>query len=454
MAYAMSDAIAEEAYARHMKIMAAVLSALAGGASTAGGAALGAARSGAELAIKKAVESYYNKARPGEVDREFFAKLCRKTSGKSCHMTVANQDAAQMKDLLMQQGVMFACWPIPGDNGQVFQFLASDREKAMLAAEMMRAGTMVYGKVDPAILGAEIAPGEKIGVISGLSDGEMALFDHFAGRNGLRYAVTQDVDGHNLVMFKPEHETAARKTMLHVGWTLSGDDGARVKTQLVYHLKGREKISLALDDAEQEAYFLSRTNPERYVHIDADGYTLHDGDKVVHSISRDNVDFRRMAAADIAALSCAVALTPEQFETISPDVLQDIESIDLLPPDYNEQREMAELNSYIDLVQYKMSIDDEGNTPWGPGDKSISYSEFSGFEHLEDIDAAERERGFERYKEARFYREEDLEPVYVDREGESLDNIIADAQRRHDEKFVESMGRSRRERSSEREETK
>ena len=39
MAYAMSDAIAEEAYARHMKIMAAVLSALAGGASTAGGAA-------------------------------------------------------------------------------------------------------------------------------------------------------------------------------------------------------------------------------------------------------------------------------------------------------------------------------------------------------------------------------------------------------------------------------
>ena len=108
---------------------------------------------------------------------------------------------------------------------------------------------------------------------------------------------------------------------------------------------------------------------------------------------------------------------------------------------------MVKLNSYIDLSQYKMGMDDEGDTPWGPWDKSISYSEFSAFEHQQDLDAEERERGFERYKAAVFYKEDEMESFEVTVGGDTLDHIIADAQRRHDENFVESMRMNRESKS-------
>ena len=443
MPVSMTDNIAEDAYARHMRMMAEVLSALTEGAS-AGSKAVGhLAGKAVHGAVDRAVRSYYNKERSGEVDREFFSEGCEKTRGKSCHMTVANQDAEKLKDYLIREGVMFACWPIPGDNGQLFQFLQKDRDKALHAVELLREGAVTVGRVDPSVLAQDIEPGGKVSVLSGFTEADLAVFDHFAHRNGLKYAATKDSEGKYLVMYHPDDAKAAMRSKLDMAWTLSGTDGARVREQVVYHLRGRDSTVISLDDAEQEAYFLSRDNPSRYVHVNTEGFTLHDGDTIVHTVSRDNLDFRRMAAADIASLSHAVAMTPEQYETVSPEFLGELPTMDLLPDGFDEEREMAELNSYIDLSQYKMGMDDEGDTPWGPWDKSISYSEFSAFEHQQDLDADERERGFERYKAAVFYKEDEMESFEVTVGGDTLDHIIADAQRRHDENFVESMRMNR-----------
>lgn len=452
MATTMGDSIAEEAYNAQTKLATAVLSALFSGGVTAGKAAGRGVKHGAEAAIKRAVEAYYNKERPGEVDREFFAKACQKAHAQSCYMNVSNQDTDRLKDLLVHEGVMFAVWPIPGDNGQLFQFLRRDRAAAMRAVDLLRAGTMQYGQVPPVVLADDIGPGGKVGTISGFTDEEMALFQHFAGKNGLRYATTKDMDGKNIVMFHPDSSRAAQRTKLDVGWTLSGNDGARVREQLVYRLKGIERMTLSLEEGEREAYFACKDKPDHYIHVNADGFTLYDRGEVVHTISRDNADFERLATADILAMSGAVCLTAEQFQNMNPEFLTDMPTMDLFPEGYNEQKEQTELTSYMDLVSLKMSIDDEGNTPWGPGDPSVSYSEFSEFEYRQDMDVAERERGFERYKEACFYREDELEEAVVEREQDSLDDIIADAQSRHDEKFVESMSKNRgwRERRAER----
>lgn len=440
MPSSISDTMAEEAYTRQTKLTAAILAALAAGLTATAGTAL---KKGTEAAINKAVATYYDKERPGEVDRAFMAKASKRFHAKSCHMNVANQDAEQLKALLVREGVMFAVWPIPGDNGQVFEFLGRDREKAMHAADLLRGSAVRFGRVDAAALADDVLPDGKVGAIPGLSAGEFALFEHFAAKNGLRYAVTKDSGNADVIMFHPDSAEAARRTALDVGWTLSGSDGSRVREQLVYHLRGFERMTLTLREAETEAYFCCKEHPERYVHVNQEGFTLHGAQGVVHTIGRDNVDFERLAAADIMSLSGAVYLTAEQFEALSTEGIAELPTMDLLPEGYNEAAQQAELNSYMDLVQLKHSMDDEGDTPWGIGDSSVSYSEYSAFEHAQDIDKEERERGFERYKES-VARVEELEPVIVESRGASLDDLIADAYRRHDEKFVESMGRGRR----------
>ena len=452
-----TDRIAEENVERAGKLAAAIAQALGIlGLNTAKAAGRGIGH-GLTEGIRFTADTYnkYHFQKPtGEVNKEFLMKACQKLNEKSSHINVANTEVEQMKNLLKQEGIMFAVWDIPGDNGKVFQFLNTDREKVLNAIDMMRGSAIEFGRVAPAVLGADIALGDKVGAITGLTPAELALFEHFAPKNKLRYAVADDGEKGQMVMFRESDAEAARRTSLDVGWMIGGPDGARVREQLVYHLEGFEMMQLSLKEAQEEAYFCCKDDPNRFVHVTPEGYSLHHGDDVVHTISRDNLYFERQAVADILSISDAVYLSKAQFNSLArdeedkilPDELAYEHTMSLFPEDFDESKEMAALGAlmakardHTDATQDKRGLDNEGNTIWGAGDTSVSKSCFSGMEHLQDIDDAERKRASDA---AAFAAQH--EPTMVERSQRSLDEIISDAKTRSDEQFVQSMGRSRR----------
>lgn len=446
MSYSISDQVAEDAVSRAERLVVAIFKGSAMLSASAGSTAGQGLHKGLSWGIHKVADSYNSHHygdKTGEVDKQYLAKACQKLNSKSSHITVSNTDVDRMKALLQQSEVMFAVWDIPGDNGKLFQFLSVDRDRVLDAIDKMRGAAMDYGRVDPAVLTDDVPVGGKINTIPQLDDAELILFEHYAERNGLRYSVIPDPDGGNLVMFDPANSGAARRTLLDVGWTLGGADGNRIREQLVYRLQGIDKMRLSLREGQEEAYFCCKERPNHFVHVTPEGYSLHNGNDVVHTVSRDNLYFERQAVADIMGLDGAVYLTASQFQDLTRDadgLIADAElsqemTMDMFPDGLDDTAVLSGLDAF---AQDKRALDDEGNSPWGACDPSVSYSHYSGLEHMQDVDDAERKR----YASAAQYAATH-EGVAVERAQRSLADLIQDAQARSNDQFAASMGRGR-----------
>lgn len=392
----------------------------------------------------------------GEVSMERFMKAADHFKQGWSGFNVPNENLNDMRASLNGKDIMYTVVSVPGSDTATVFFRNEDRAQVTEAINDVLAGK-TFGEVSPSVITHE-CPDGKVGTIRGLTAEELALFKAYSVDHALRFSSVRHDDGTYSVIYAPEMEQNARRSLLSVGWALGGPDGARVREQLAYHLYGVERMKMSLDEGKEEAYFVCHDHPERFVHINGEGYSLHDGEKVVRSSGRDNVYFAQQAQADIAALGYVVYMKPELFDrlrgdgfSIDPEVLKDQPVINVLPPDFQKQREMDELNSFITLTAQKAALDNEGNTPWGIGDASVSYSEYSAFEHQQDIDTAQREAGFERFKSAALYRRGELTCEQVDLgkaymsslDKPKLESIISDAEKTHDAEFTKSMSRGK-----------
>lgn len=450
MGTSISDSIAE----RNTEKMASV----SGKAVVATGAVLAAILAGLERSASWAIRKYLGREATGtgEVSVERFMKAAKHFGKGWSGFNVPNENLADTRACLNAKDVMYTVVTVPGSDAATIFFKNDDKDKVVGAIDEVLAGK-TFGEVAPSVVLRE-CPDGKVGTIRGLSAEELALFRLHSTDHALRYASVRHEDGKHSVIYAPDMEDSARRSLLDVGWTMGGPDGARVREQLAYHLFGIERMKLSLDEGKEEAYFVCHDHPERFVHITGEGYSLHDGEKVVRSSGRDNVYFAQQARADIAALGYVTYMKPELFDrlrgdsfSISPEVLKDQPVINVLPPDFQKQREMDELNSFVRLVGQKAAIDNEGDTPWGIGDMSVSYSEYSAFEHQQDIDAASRRAGFERFKGAALYRRDELRCSQIGLDAQymqgldkpKLEGIISRAEKAHDAEFQKSMGNSR-----------
>ena len=115
------------------------------------------------------------------------------------------------------------------------------------------------------------------------------------------------------------------------------------------------------------------------------------------------------------------------------DDLMDFPTMDLHVPDYEGEVEQSKVNGLANLIAMKYAIDNEGNTPWGVADPSISYSEFSGFEFIMDTDEREaRAREFEHFVKSNFYGQDHYEMEDIKLDTKSVDFIIAQAEKKRD----------------------
>lgn len=364
----------------------------------------------------------------GEVDPTRMSEAIKRLGLNSNTVCVTDSDAKDFEELLKKQDILYAKLNMSKDNGKVFVFLSKDSPKVQEATNMLFAMRGKVCEVPPDMYFKNLVP-ETVQTVDSLDAVEMELFRHYARQQKLLYTIIPRSNGKGLLVFDRKDADKARRSLLNVGWDLTGANGALYRKQVEYRLEGRNKIRYAVEEAERELFIVSRNRPDNYIHITAEDYTLYKAGKAITNVARTTPDFDVRCLAACEGLNSPVVLEANEFTPgQSAETLNDKPTLDLHVHDYDEEIEMHRLSSYVDLVA-KSSLDNEHNATWGIEDPSVSLSEFSGMEAIMDIEEREaRKYEFEHFKKAAWYTKDHYTTDEIKVDQKNIDFIIAKAE--------------------------
>lgn len=416
---------------------------------------------GAGVLTQKALEKLLKKSKEdkelhkllgveGEITPAQMTELVKKLGLKSSTVRVANSDSQEYETLLRQNRVMYAKMNIKDDNAKMFIFLNQDREKIQNVATILQANRGMVTEVKPDLYFNQLAP-ENVRLVDGLDRAEMELFRHYARYESLLFTAIRQGDKYSVV-FENKDEPKARKALLHVGWDLTGFNGARNREQIEYRLKGRTAVNIAIETGERDVYVVSKNRPQDYIAITDEDLSIYKQGKKLSTVSRSHPDFYTRCMSALEGMEGGVILTENQFRTnLTREELEDYRTIDLFDRQYDELMEMDHQNSLIDLVAMKSSLDDDHDATWGLWDPSVSYSEFSGYEFFMDDEEREaREVEFEHFKKAAYYAQDNYAMQDVHLDEKNVDFIIMKAEEKRKAQSGPDRSRGREEKEPER----
>ena len=340
---------------------------------------------------------------------------------------ISDNDAKIFDQLLAKEKVLHARIDMKDDDCSMYMYLDQDEEKIQHMVTALQARSGLVSEINPNIFIESLQP-EKLTTINGLDDVELELFRHYAQEENVLFTTVPRGERHMLILPSQE-EQKARQALLHTGWALTGREGARIRQQVEYRLKGRSAISISAEEGLRELYIVSRRQPDHFVRISSEDYQVYKQNKQVATVSRaaNSFETRCMAACD--SLYEPVVMTRDQFEELDEEHLASMPSIDLFPTYFDDLVEMNIQNRLQALVAHKMALDDEGNADFGITDPSMSYSEFAQYEFIADEEERQgRELEFEHFKQAALYSRDRYQTEEITRDGHSLDYIITRAE--------------------------
>lgn len=369
----------------------------------------------------------------GEISVPSMNELIRTLGMKSRTIRIADSDAKDFDELLRKQHVVYTKMTSKDDDATMYVFLERDQKEVEAARTALFAHRGQVQELQPDLYFSNMAP-DNVRSINGLDAVETALFRHYAREQGLLFTVLNRGDK-NLVVYDQKDRAKANKALGYMSWDLTGANGAKYRKQVEYHLEGHNKIRMCIEEAERELYIVSRDNASNFIRLTSADYTLYKAGKPVATYERaltPDFETRVMAACD--GLRGPMVLDVDDFvEGMTFDDLMDFPTMDLHVPDYEGEVEQSKVNGLANLIAMKYAIDNEGNTPWGVADPSISYSEFSGFEFIMDTDEREaRAREFEHFVKSNFYGQDHYEMEDIKLDTKSVDYIIAQAEKKRD----------------------
>ncbi len=361
-------------------------------------------------------------------------------------LKLADADSQDFEHLLRKEKMVFTCLSNKEDDYNVFIFFRKDSEKVKKAYDTLQARRGTVTELSPDDFLNAVEP-EKLRVLSNVDEVEAELFRYFAREHGLLFAhIPGEGEQPGQIIYQPQDAEKARQVMLSMGWALTSEDGARIRQQVQHYLKGRSAINISIEEGAKELFVVSSVNPGNVVHITEQDYQLYKGGAFIKAESRTQADFYTKCMAACMAINGAVVLTRDEFEApeTTQDTIQQMPTIDLFPRDtisvtddgylnnlhdgYDTVFAQDQINELYHLVSRKMALDNEGNANWGAFDPSVSFSEFAGYEHYQDVEEQEgREVAFEHFKKAAFYGQDNFDPQEVDMTDRSIDYIISRA---------------------------
>ena len=150
-----------------------------------------------------------------------------------------------------------------------------------------------------------LAGNKKLHVMENPEPELVELFDHYARQepDKLPYTVVHldhEVPNDNgepthirntyLVSLQEDKE-AFENAIRHASAVLSSpEQGAMVRSQVQYRIKGKQEINIALEDAQRESIIIDRVDPSAYIKVTAEDFTYYENNKEISRIPRTSPD--------------------------------------------------------------------------------------------------------------------------------------------------------------------
>ncbi len=397
-------------------------------------------------AIGKSLWSEFEKqhyfTKEGEISPSDMDQVVHRLKAHVRTIRIGDADAKDFEAMLHAEKVLYAKIDMRDDNCKMFMYMDRDEEKLGHVVDALHARRGNVTELAPNLFIQSLQP-DKTLTVQGLDNVELGLFRHYARELGVLFTTVSRPDG-NMLVIPAEDAEKARRALNHVGWILTGREGERIRQHVEVSLKGRSAINISAEEGTRELYVMSRIRPDNYVKITSEDYKVYKANKQVSTVSRKAESFSSRCIAACEGLTQPVVLSAEEYAEMTPEKLSAMPTIDLFPQDFDDQIEMSIQNRLRDLVSQKMALDEEGNTQLDISDPSITYAEFAQYEYIADEEERQgREMEFEHYKRAHAYSKDRYVFTEVDRDGNTLDFIVAQAEAKKREilaKDARSMG--------------
>lgn len=371
------------------------------------------------------LKRYLNK--DGEVTAAELNRAVKQLKTRARTIRIGDADAKDFEAMLHAEKVLYAKIDMRDDNCKMFMYMDKDERKLENIVEALKAKRGTVTEISPNLFIQALKPEHTL-TVQGLGDVELELFRHYARETGALFTVVRRPES-NMLILPAEEEKKVRQALLYTGWVLTGSDGALVREQVEHRLKGRSAINITAEEGLRELYVVSRNRPGNYVRITSEDFKIYKANKQISTVSRAAESFHSRCIAACEGISQPVVLSAEEYAELTPEKLSQMPSTELFPQDFDDLVEISNVNRLRALVSEKMALDDEGDTPFDVTDPSITYSEFAQYELISDEEELQgREMEFNHFKRAHAYGKERYLFTQVDRNGNSLDFIVAQAE--------------------------
>lgn len=354
-------------------------------------------------------------------------KKIDKDNAQLMSLPIADEDVAIMKEQFKKQDITFAVWDVGFDDMQMFWFANTDQRKAELAVMQAQAERGLISDINPDIFFNNMLS-DNVGTLSGLSNVELELFRFHAKRNGLLFTSVAE-NGLNTVVYNLETADKAKKTAADVLWDQVGSEGELIRKQIEYKITNRQAVNRAFLDGEREYYIVNASHPANYIHITARDFEYYKQSKKVYDVSRSTPSFMDRAIQAVNGFDNPVLLSKEEFALSNPEQLATLIKKAEQTAINNEvlQKAIDKQMAKRVLIEEKMQLDDENQGAFWLFDSSISYSEGSTNETIDNFDDEQRKVVQQLQSSAQRFS---FNEIKVDER--NLDTLIAKAEAQRD----------------------
>lgn len=207
------------------------------------------------------------------------------------------------------------------DDSKMIMFSDSDSKEVLKAINILKAQRGLISEMDVESF-ALATEDESLSAAFNIDEAELECIRYHSREIAFPYAVIETQDGPSIV-FKENDTERVNEVLEKTAFNLSGEQGALVREQIEYKIKGRQEVNIALADAEREFTIVDRKHPENYFTATADDFIYYKNNKELSRVPRTESGAVEAAYQKLEGLTEPVLLKKNEFE-LNPDERQKV----------------------------------------------------------------------------------------------------------------------------------
>lgn len=389
--------------------------------------------------VREFLTALFNKQKEnGEVTDAVTQMLHRQEKGETINMMqIADEDAPELSKRFAENKILFTTIESVLDDTKVLLYMSGDAEKILSVIDSFQADKGLISELSPDIFTTYYAK-EGIGSISGLDKADVEMFRKFAKEKKLVFAVADtDIDGMYEIIYNTKDRMLVREVMDATVWAFSGELGADIKNRISDLVRNRDKIISAFVNNSKSFYIVNAKNPEHYLHITEDELVYFKDGNEITRVDRGRADFLDRALQYIDGMEIPLLVKKEEFEVknalgeSNKEAFANLvkQKAKKIPDKEKLEKDQAEHNKQLELIQSKMALDDENTAGFWIYDNDIDFAEGGVYELKEDTDEQIKTDIMDARKRAARYRFKEI----LAEDERSVDKKISDAEKQRGE---------------------